>query len=179
MERGDTLVESLHAQVNMLVDVSMKLVESDSTVTGVVGAQAGQLTQLIGQLGQQLRVREEKFDRAISKSGIEKDRLRTEISRLELLVPDHVLAPHAAAGLDAFAVTGASAMGQERPRSASSNVEELSDLRAKLRSQMADLEQLRSTISGGTPVRMVRAELSSSSDDPDPLTSLVFKRGRN
>ena len=173
---GDTLISSLSAQVRMLIDVSLQLVAAvpDESVSRLIESQGVHIGELIDSLEEQIRLRDERFDRAMARSTAEKARLRNEISQLEPLLPELADEADDSREMPVASMVGSVAKTSER-KTSNSNIEELSELRNRLRTQMAELEQLRTSISAA-PSRMVRADLSSSSDDSDPLTTLVFSR---
>lgn len=144
--QGLMSVESLGVQLKLVIDLASRIVSSTTTTQygaesmgELVASQGAHFEVLVAGLKDQLRIREDTFNRALSKTQREQASLTEEISRIETLLSnmsvqnDTSLLASATEHVDSSekfveeAVTG-------------SGVEELSLLRDRLRAQIAQLD---------------------------------------
>ena len=129
------MIDSLDSQVDLLVDLSLKLVEQLPTqgkapLEDLISCHKDHFRSLLVNLKDQMRIREETYERAMSKTRSEQDLLQQEISRVEAIL-----------GKDTSVLHVTSARGSPSTVS-TSQVDELVDLRNRLQSQMSELDSL-------------------------------------
>ncbi len=128
-------MDSLDSQVDLLVDLSLKLVEQlpakgKVPLEELISCHRDHFRSLLVNLKDQIRIREETFERAMSKTRNEQEALQQEISGIESIL-----------GKD-YPVLNASSTGASSPTVSTSQVDELVDLRNRLQAQMSELESL-------------------------------------
>jgi hypothetical protein len=137
-------VESLAVQLKLVSDLCDQIV--DPSMKHIVETQRAHFEVLVQGLRDQVLMREEKFQRAIQKTETEQRRLEAEIHRLQRLLAQHrEVEPNVAefAGLDIpVHDKKANNFPTESVHHQSNQVRELSELRDRLRSQIAELNAL-------------------------------------
>lgn len=165
-----SLVKSLESQIKLVADLGSRMLASDALV---IDSQVHHMMHLLGLLEEELEKRESTFQRALSKTKIEQENLESQISFLESMSRTKETTP----------LTQRSSTDEVRKRlglssRAPSQLDELSELRQKLRDQMAHLHNLRKP-----PPRNVEHQAADGGGEDnedqhlfDPLSKLVFRK---
>jgi len=152
-----SLVKSLESQIKLVADLGSRML--------VIDAQVHHMMHLLGLLEEELEKRESTFQRALTKTKIQQENLECQISFLESLSRTKET-PSTQRSTDE--VRKRLGLSSRAP----SQLDELSELRQKLKDQMAHLHSLRKAPHHG-------GGGEEDSDDQhlfDPLSKLVFRK---
>ena len=152
-----SLVKSLESQIKLVADLGSRML--------VIDAQVHHMMHLLGLLEEELEKRESTFQRALTKTKIQQENLECQISFLESLSRTKET-PSTQRSTDE--VRKRLGLSSRAP----SQLDELSELRQKLKDQMAHLHSLRKAPHHG-------GGGEEDSDDQhlfDPLSKLVSRK---
>lgn len=192
---------SLDSQIRLVSELGVKLVSSlpgdQSVMLDLIASQTDHLLHLLALLDEEFRKRDSHFERALEKSKFQQEQLQHEISFLQRIasleeqpsasqpLKSSIEDIRKRLGLSSPNMLGSPKMGN------SSQIDDLAELKQKLKDQMAQLHKLREPFSAkqtkSTPHAppFVPNSLSSPIDGKeesefqaefDPLAKLVFNR---
>ena len=159
MQEYNSQTEALASQINLVIDLSRKLVGTENI--DLINSQAILFQTLLGSLERELFNRESTYKRALVKTSNRHEELVKEMSRCEQ---------------ELERLKSIQSTGLKHTKSSSSQVSELIDLKEKLRRQVFELQHLwvneaRKDEKPALPKRRP----SSEEEVFDPLSKLVFK----
>ena len=167
-----SLVKSLESQIKLVADLGSRMLASDALV---IDSQVQHMMHLLGLLEEELEKRESTFQRALNKTKVEQENLESQISFLESSV---------SRTKETTPSTQRSSTDEVRKRlglssRAPSQLDELSELRQKLRDQMAHLHNLRKPPPRNAEHKSADGGGGEEEEDQhlfDPLSKLVFRK---